>query len=83
MNPEEVMKMFAQQQQQNCLLRKPTEEEIDTFIDRCCKEKDETLYTLFQALAFKIERSVHSIPEGEIYPLVLERIKQKLEGGEQ
>ncbi|AGH32253.1 hypothetical protein VPHG_00190 [Vibrio phage 11895-B1] len=82
MNIDDMISMMqGGQQQQSCLTRKPTQEELDKFIDRC-KERDETLYSLFQAINFKLERQPHSIPEGEILPKVLTRIKERVEGGE-
>ena len=56
-------------------------EKLDLFIDRCCNERDETLYSLAQALIFKLERGMHSVPEEEIYPKVITRIQQRLEEG--
>lgn len=63
-------------QQQSCLLRKPTEQELDTFISRVLHEKDETPYSLYQGIVFKLEQQMHSPAEQEILPLVLERIVQ-------
>lgn len=85
MNEQDILNMMRQQMsgmQQSVLSRQPTVEELDKFIERCCKEKDETLYSLAQALVFKLERCVHSIPEGEIYPTVIARIQQLLDEGE-
>lgn len=75
-NVNDIMNQLNVQQQQSCLLRKPTEQELDTFISRVLHEKDETPYSLFQSLKFKLEQQVHSPAEAEIIPLVLERIVQ-------
>ena len=87
MTQEELQRMFQEkmnggQQQQSSLTRQPSVKELDEFIDRCCKEKEEVLYSLGQALNFKISKSYHSVYEGEILPLVLQRIQQRLNKGE-
>lgn len=85
MNEQDLLNMVRQQMggmQQSVLSRQPTVEEVDKFIDKCCNDRDETLYSLAQALIFKLERCVHSIPEGEIYPMVIARIQQRLEEGD-
>lgn len=82
MNPQDIINQMMQQQNRSVLTRQPTTEELDKFIDKIVAEKDETLYSTFQAIAFKLERGVHSLPEGEIYPLVLNRIKERVEGEE-
>lgn len=61
-------------QQQSCLKRQPTEQELDSFISRVLHEKDETPYSLYQGIVFKLEQQIHSQAEAEILPLVLSRI---------
>lgn len=58
-------------------------EKIDEFIQRCLTERGETLYTLAQALQWKLQAAqMISFPELEVYPLVLQRLQQKLSRGE-
>ena len=64
-------------QQQSFLKRQPTEQELDSFISRVLHEKDETPYSLYQSLKYKIEYQMHSPFESEIIPMILERIVQK------
>jgi len=89
MNPEDIFKAMQQQmsgmQRQSSLTREPTTAELDEFIDRCMEEHDLNPQMLFQQIVYKIQPpeghvTFHSIPEGEIYPLVLERIKQRFGG---
>ena len=62
----------------SCLSRKPTTKELDTFIDRAMDEHDINYYMLFEDLKNKIEHSkILSLPEAEIYPVVMERIAQR------
>lgn len=61
-------------QQQSCLKRQPTEQELDTFISRVLHEKDETPYSLYQGIVFKLEQQMCSPVEAEILPLALNRI---------
>lgn len=70
------MNMFNQEPE-SCLTRNPTRQELDLFIDRVLKEKDETSMTMFQAIVYKLKMQPHSLPEGEIYPMVLERLQQR------
>jgi hypothetical protein len=57
-------------------------EKIDEFIDRVLAEKDQTLYSMTQALQWKLQAApICSFPELEVYPQVLVRLKQGLEGG--
>lgn len=77
MNINDMIKQMQGQKPESVLTRKPTIEEIDLFIDRVMKEKDETLYSMHQAIVFKLERQPHSLVESEIYPLVLERLVER------
>lgn len=80
MNPEDIMKAMQAQMHghnQSTLLREPTLQELDTFIDRCLDELDEVPYTLAQSIMFKLDRSVHSPAEAEILPMVLDRMQQR------
>ena len=78
MNKEDLIRqMQGQFQQQSVLLRKPTDKELDTFIDRVLDEKDEVPYTLTQGILFKLQRGIHSPTEAEILPLVLERMEKR------
>lgn len=80
MNPEGFINMMqGKQSQQSVLLKQPTLEQIDTFIDRVMSEKDETLYTMFQSLQYTLDRGVHSPAQAEIYPLVLKRLQERYE----
>lgn len=90
MNPEDIIRAMQQQmnsgmQQQSSLTRQPTTSELDKFIDRCMEEPDLNPQMLFQEIVYKIQppeghTTMLSIPEGEIYPLVLDRIKQRFGG---
>ena len=82
-------KIFQQQMnggmQSSSLTRQPTTVELDEFIDRCMEEHDLNPQMLFQQIVYKIQppeghTTFHSIPEGEIYPLVLNRIKERFGG---
>ena len=64
-------------QQQSYLERQPTTEELDKFIDYVLTERDETAYSLFQAIQLKLEQQMHSPVEAEIYPQVLARIAER------
>ena len=56
-----------------------TIEQLDKFIDRVVAEKDETLYTLAQSLQWKLTQApMISVAEASIYPLVLNRISQRM-----
>lgn len=70
----QIFNQMNGQQQQSCLLRKPTEQELDAFISRVLHEKDETPYSMFNSIQFKLEHQWHSPAEQEIYPMVLERL---------
>lgn len=62
----------------SCLSRKPTTKELDTFIDRAMNKHDFNYYMLFEDLKNKVEHSkILSLPEAEIYPMVMERIAQR------
>jgi DNA-binding PadR family transcriptional regulator len=55
-------------------------EKLDLFIDRVLAEKDETLYSMAQALQYKLQQApMISVAESQIYPLVLNRIAQRLQ----
>ena len=60
-----------------------TVEKIDEFINKVVAEKDETLYSLAQALQWKLQAApMVSFPEVEVYPLVLGRLQERLNKGE-
>lgn len=59
---------------------KLTPEMVDKFIERTCLERDYTLHTLLQEICTK---SILSMPEVEIYPIVVEHIKQRIKNGDQ
>lgn len=90
MNPEDIIRAMQQQmndgmQQSSSLTRQPTTAELDEFIDRCMEEHDLNPQMLFQQIVYKIQppkghATITSIPEGEIYSLVLDRIKQRFGG---
>lgn len=86
MNQDDLQRMFQQKmsggQQQSCLVRQPTVKELDEFIDRCLK-RDETLHTIAQSLQYTLQQApMTTQPMQEIYPLVLQRIQQRLQKGE-
>lgn len=67
--------IFNQPQQQIQV----TVDQLDKFIDKVIAEKDETLYTLAQSLHWKLTQApMISVAEANIYPLVLNRISQRL-----
>ena len=82
MNPEDIINQMRGQTG-SVLSRQPTIAEIDEFLSRCIEEKDETIYTIFQSLAFKLERGVHSAVEAEIFPQIIKRIQERMNKGEQ
>lgn len=56
-------------------------EKIDEFINRVLAEKDENLFSMMQSLQWKLQAApICSFPELEVYPQVLVRLKQRLEG---
>jgi hypothetical protein len=60
-----------------------TVEKIDKFINKVVAEKDETLYSLAQALQWKLQAApVVSFPELEVLPMVLRRLQERLNKGE-
>lgn len=69
--------MFQQQEQIQVPVNK-----LDLFIDRVFAEKDETLYSLAQALQYKLQQApMISVAEAQIYPLVIQRIGQRMNRG--
>lgn len=57
-----------------------TNAQLDKFIDRAISEKDETLYSLAQALQWKLHQApMISVAEAHVYPLVIDRIAQRLQ----
>lgn len=80
MNPEDFINMMqGKHSQQGVLLKQPTLEQIDTFINRVMDEKDETLYTMFQSLQYTLDRGVFSPVQAEIYPMVMKRLQERYE----
>lgn len=80
MNPEEFINMMqGKHSQQSVLLKQPTLEQMDTFINRVMDEKDETLYTMFQSLQYTLDRGVHSPAQAEIYPMIMKRLQERYE----
>lgn len=66
--------VFQQQQGVNV-----TQQQLDKFIDRVVAEKDETLYSLAQNLQYKLQAApMVSVAEAQVYPLVLQRIAQRM-----
>ena len=58
-----------------------TVEKLDLFINRVLAEKDETPYSLAQALQYKLQQApMISVAEAQVYPLVLNQIAQRLQG---
>ena len=55
-------------------------DKLDLFIDRVLAEKDETLYSMAQALQYKLQQApMISVAEARVYPLVLNQIAQRLQ----
>ena len=84
MTHEEIIRMMQGgvnvQQQPNPDI---TVEKIDEFINKVVAEKDETLYSLAQALQWKLQAApMVSFPEVEVYPLVLGRLQERLNKGD-
>jgi len=85
MNPNDFINMMKQGGQASYLKRQPTVQELDKFIDLCMEKADYNLYMLFQDISCKLQPPnnnavVLSVYEVEIYPLVLQRIKQRIGG---
>lgn len=84
MSPEDYIRMmqqkgFRQQPQEDVI---PLEK-LDLFINRVVAEKDETLYTMAQAIQWKLHQSpMVSLEELRIYPKVLQRIQERMQKGE-
>lgn len=61
----------------------PTVRQMDKWIDWCCNERDQTLYTLGQACVFKLQQApIVSFLETEVLPHVVQRINMRLAQGE-
>lgn len=55
-------------------------EKLDLFINRVLAEKDETLYSLAQTLQYRLHQApMISVAESQVYPLVINRIAQRLQ----
>ena len=80
MNPNDFINMiggnFGNAKQESPIIRNPTPQELDTFIEPCCEEKDYNNYILGQEIAFKLERGVHSPVEAVVLPMVLGRLQR-------
>jgi hypothetical protein len=75
----DIGKMFGQQHQTVTV----TQAQLDTFINRVMSEKDETLYSMAQVLQYKLQQApMISVAESQVYPLVIQRIQQRLQNGE-
>lgn len=75
----DIGKMFGHQHQQVTV----TQAQLDTFINRVVAEKDETLYSMAQVLQYKLQQApMVSVAESQVYPLVIQRIQQRLQNGE-
>lgn len=82
MNQEQLRRMLQGQNQQQGQPEKVSD--LDKFIDRCMKEKDETLFSLGQGINMYLQRSqILSYLELEVYPQVLQRIQIRLNEGEE
>ena len=82
MTQEDILRMMQQQTGKRDDIQIPTDK-LDEFIDRCIKEKDYTLHSLAQDINFQLTQApLVSYPELEILPLCLQRIKERLVGGE-
>jgi len=83
MNQEDMLRILQQQmgyRQQTITI--PVEK-IDAFIDACIEQKEETLYSLGQALLWWTQQApMISIPQAQVYPLCIQRIQQRLAQGE-
>lgn len=85
MSIRDIHNSVFQSMQGSSLTRQPTIQELDEFIDRCMKKEDINLHMLAQNLAYRLQPPnnhtvILSVYEVEIYPLVLQRIKQRIEG---
>jgi len=81
MTHEDMIRMIQGAQMQHSSTAHIPIEKINLFIDRVLAEKDETLYSMAQALQWKLQAApMVSYPELEVYPQVLVRLKQRLEG---
>jgi hypothetical protein len=76
--------MRQMQQQQQVKVEIPVDK-IDEFINKCCEKYDESLYSL----AMELQNSLQgvglpyiSMPQAQVYPLVLQRLKERLDKGE-
>lgn len=83
MNIDDFIKQMQGQQSQQQEVEKIDEEKLDLFINRCREEKDETLFSLGQALNYKLNAApMITFEEVWILPQVLKRIEERLNKGE-
>lgn len=83
MNQEDILRMMGGQRGSRQQVTPEHVEKLDEFIDRCCKEKDETLYSLGQACHLHLQQGrVLSYVEAEVLPQVLQRIQERMNKGE-
>lgn len=81
MDTEELLKHQMRHHQQEA--GPPTRQQMDKWIDWCCKERDQTLYTLGQACVFKLQQApVVSFLEIDVLPFVINRLNERLAKGE-
>lgn len=83
MTHEEMIRMMQGAQMQHSSTAHIPIEKLNLYIDRVLAEKDETLYSMAQALQWKLQAApMVSYLELEVLPQVLIQIKKRLEGGE-
>jgi len=83
MTHEEMIRMMQGAQMQHSSTAHIPIEKLNLYIDRVLAEKDETLYSMAQALQWKLQAApMVSYPELEVLPQVLHIIQQRLNKGE-
>ncbi|AUR87488.1 hypothetical protein NVP1101O_077 [Vibrio phage 1.101.O._10N.261.45.C6] len=85
MNVEQILRQIRGEPEESVLTRNPTTTELDEFIDRCLKEHDMNYQMLYNNIVFKIQPpenavTMTSFAENEIYPMVLNRIQERVSG---
>lgn len=84
MTQDELLRIMKSQGGQQQQTHPEKVEDLDLFIDRCMKEKDETLFSLGQGINMYLQQSqILSYVELEVYPQVMQRIQIRLNEGEE
>lgn len=83
MNQEDILNMFNGNFNQGFEQEEVPVEKLDEFIQKVRDKNDETLYSLAQAISYKLNTSpILSFEEVRILPQVISRIEEKLSKGE-